>query len=485
MFKNPIYETPLNTPEAGDYFGRITGMAFQGDISFIATLRALLANRMPEEDSIFLDFNGYTYSQRNLSSLSPIEATATIFDTCYDKNNSLQMKCFMSADQDANNAWIKVLVENVERMYSGWHRVEKVNSFFKKVCNIECFVNPDIKSTVLITDNIDMRKYHYIQQGTLAFLPWYFDKEAGVSDLEMELLKSLSKKTSEDYEAVLEKIASQYNFAEIRIRKLLDGFENAYERHRCDEVRHDLEGLMENINQLKQRIGDYLRRKNEVEITLLGLETKLAQNTGESEIMDYFLTNKALSLQEVSGTKITFVVRSTLDYFDEDMASRFLENTYSSFYEGCGHDFSKADMKLLMRALFVEQTLRMQFCAAYRLDVLGNVDGIRGYSYGSNCRNYMPNPHVNRYACLGGNERATLDCLENHNYIAAIEQCITSCKSLNFADSAVMRVFSDYVANRGDGVNNRCIVMPDGSIATPKEAVAWLKKQNQTSEEVA
>ena len=32
-------------------------------------------------------------------------------------------------------------------------------------------------------------------------------------------------------------------------------------------------------------------------------------------------------------------------------------------------------------------------------------------------------------------------------------------------------------------LNNKCIELPDGSTATPKEAIAWLKKQEEESDE--
>lgn len=52
MFKSSVTQTPFTTDAANAYFANITGDSFGYDRSFLATLRALLAPRMQEGESI-------------------------------------------------------------------------------------------------------------------------------------------------------------------------------------------------------------------------------------------------------------------------------------------------------------------------------------------------------------------------------------------------------------------------------------------------
>ena len=136
---------------------------------------------------------------------------------------------------------------------------------------------------------MDIRKCHYLQCGILAFLPWYFDPEKGVSEQEMELIKSLREKTSEKYERCIAEIASKYNFRELRIKKLLTGFETKYEEAEVRRVENTIDDLIRKINDYNDAIGDYLRQKADYEIRRAGLQKKIAEGSESSEIMEYFL----------------------------------------------------------------------------------------------------------------------------------------------------------------------------------------------------
>ncbi len=92
----------------------------------------------------------------------------------------------------------------------------------------------------------------------------------------------------------------------------------------------------------------------------------------------------------------------------------------------------------------------------------------------------MPNTHIDRYACLGNYNTEINRMLQNGNYIGAIEQCVASCKSLNWADITVMRTFMETMW--GNSVySNRCIELPDGRVVNPADAIHWLEEQDSVS----
>ena len=94
----------------------------------------------------------------------------------------------------------------------------------------------------------------------------------------------------------------------------------------------------------------------------------------------------------------------------------------------------------------------------------------------------MPNTHINSYSCMGNYQTTINNLLKRRNYIGALEQCIASCKSLNFGDSTVMREFMGTMYG-DNSANNRCIELPDGSVVRPVEAIKWLKQQQVDNNE--
>ena len=56
VFKTSIASTPFTSEAANSYFQNITGDYYDGDCSFLSTLRALVAPRIKEGESVYLTF---------------------------------------------------------------------------------------------------------------------------------------------------------------------------------------------------------------------------------------------------------------------------------------------------------------------------------------------------------------------------------------------------------------------------------------------
>lgn len=494
MFSKIITQTPMTSPPANEYFrNRITGELINGDVSFLSTLRALIDRRIPKDEPIFLKYGRSSYQKSGLSDISERDAVKLICDEIVTNCNTLYIHNFSRMDGgESNNAYMDIIEKKFEDVYTGWGRVEKVTAFYRKVFRAICFINPEQKTSVVFVDlstdstPLDMRRLHYLQCGIFAFLPWYFNPADGVTDLERELIDSLRDKSEGPYLSCLAKIADAFDFRSSSIRRMLDGFESRYERNRCDQIKSELDRIRRQINSLNQQFAEVLEKKRDYETDLLGLETKIAAGDGESEVMDYFLANKNMILRQVSGTVMEFVVKSDLEFFDEDIAARYLNNDGSFFYRYTGRDvFTKENVRMLMNEIFVEQRLKIRFCAAYRFRIEGNVDGISDYgSYDAECSDCTPNPHIDRYACIGDYARLIDNFLAERDYIGALEQCRASCRSLNIADAPVMDEFMKRICGQASrNKNMRCIVLPDGSVVEPKDAIKWLLNEKKEKEE--
>lgn len=486
MFKSIITNNQLVSETANDYFKNIYGDSYRSDISFISTLRALAAPRMNDGDSLSVVFNSSRYSESDIKSVSSTSAVKAICSGFDERSGGrIFIHNFCNSTQENNHACLELIKKQFCSVYKGWHRLEKVTEFYHKQFLVMCFINPEHKSVAIFIDNMDVRKMHYLQCSIFAFLPWYFDPKEGVSELEMELINSLRDKTSTRYEDTIKKIAAQYDFRAAKIRKLLSKFETKFEERECETLRDIIEEANEKISSLNRQIGEQLRNKNEFEIKLLGLEKKIADASEDSEIMEYFLCNDKLVLINVRNNKLVFGVKTNLEYFDEDMADAAIRNKHSYLYYPNGYDGSgyipAESIEKLMNAIFIDQILKIKICAAYEFDLNGAVFGMQHYPFDSEFNDYMPNPHIDGYRCLGNYQITINELLQERDYITAIEQCIASAKSLNFGDSTVMSLFSKTIYQISE-YNNRCIELPDGRIVNPKEAISWLEEQEGKDE---
>lgn len=485
MFKAIINSTPLTSDIANDFFN-IYGSAFNEDISFIATLRALVAPRMQEGESLYFRLSRSSYSAGEIASVPVDRAIRAICDTRHMEGSTIRVHHFEGRNQDDNYASLELIKSSFTSTYEGWSKLDKVTEFFRKTFRVLCFVNPERKQAVIFTDTLDIRKFHYLQCSIFAFLPWYFDPKKGVSSEEMELIRSLREKTPEKYVDCIARIAEKYDFKTAKIHKLLDGFETRYERIERDNIRRYIDNCLSNIDSLNSRIADCLRSKRDYEIRLLGLETKIASGNGESEIMEYFLSNNKLSLISVDDYTMTFAVKDYLTFFDEELAMTTIKNRDSYIYcpEGrrCNNLIPADDMQLFMTAV-IEQKVRIKFCAAYQFRFGEYVSALAHYDYGFEFRDCTPNPHLDQYHCMGNYEQTINTLITDNNYIMALEQSIASCKSLNFGDSPVMQEFMSRLYGTSENrVNIRCVELPNGTIVTPKEAIAFLKLEATENE---
>ena len=482
MFESAVNTTSFYTDMAHIACQNINGDNWNGDVSFVSTMRALLMPRMKEDERITFVVRNERYSKDILeehavdtimNAITPSESADTLVLTEFNRNT----------DED-NNAMLDFIEQHFEKERPV-KRIEKVTHYFKKNFRCLCYVCPEVKQTFIFTERLDFRLYHYLQVGILAFLPWYFDKESGVTPLEMELIESLRMKKRDKYIECLEEIATLYDFRTEYTKKALKGLENRLEKSKLNQLRLDQERLNSNIHDYQQAISQLLVQMRDNDTLIFGLEYKIAQSEAdgvESEIMNYFLHNKRLYLQSAEGSKFVFTVKDYLMFWDEELAKNMIDNPRSMAYNG-GNEirgpYTKEDMKALFEEIFLKQNFKIRICGTYRFDIEGmSVDAPAHYTYGYEFSDCMPNPHLNEYRCLGNYIGPISDFLRRNDYIGAIEQSVASCRSLNFADGAVMSAFfRNWYKLNGTHANIRCIELPNGEVVDPAGAVKYMHEQ--------
>lgn len=483
MFREQIASTPFTGGIPDSVLGRISGNCYQSDESFVSTLRALVYPRMPEEDTLNLAIRTYALTRREIATntASVIFRHITIANIATaSQPRVLRLYIANNSNQDDNTACLDYIDKELLKFTDNrLVKVEKFTEFFRNFFRCSCYIDPAAKATFLFTEPLNLKKFHFLQIAVPVMLPWYFPAESGITQQERTLIESFKEPTAASYMAALAAAAEKYDFRGMFIKNELGNFETCFLEEQAQDIEHDIGRCMDAISEHQDSIVSLTRRQYDLNIRLLGVHAKIAEGDGTSEIVSYFLHNRNLSLVRTDDDALTFDCKGYLTYFDEEIARRFISSGNSIFYRaatGVSHD----DMVLFMRALFLDQTVRLKLCARYTFRLTGSVQGESSARFGPEFADCLPNPHINAYRCLGSHQAEINTLLKDHNYVAAIEQCVCSCMSLNLADGVVIGEFMRYLFGRADSsINTRCVELPDGSVVTAKKAIAWLKERNE------
>ena len=483
MFRECIAATALTGPIPDSALPNIQGRDFRGDISFTASARAFLTSRMTEDDWV-------TITYRNCTDPAPIsteyflraDRPITGEDTLYVVSLAGSKEASAKALEDIDKEFIN--------KHGGFVEVPKIKAFYARSFAARCFVCRETRTSVVFADHIDLRTLHFLECSILVMLPWYLEVEPVLSDKETALVKCLMDKgsTAADYLKCIEAIAEQFDFRTKAIRAQLTGFENKYRQAQLRRVQDEVSNCNDMINTLLMQIADYSNRREDAMVRALGLRTAIDQADGGGELVDFFLAHKNIELVSVNDRSFRVAIKTQYEPVDSiadaDQMRNLINNKSSWVYRGDSGKYAESnahiteeDMGSLMTALFVDGVLKLNLCAAFNIGLNpGDRVPITGYPFGHDYDDYMPNPHIQRYACMGSYVGVIADLLSRGDYIQIAATCIAVTGSLNFGDTVVMSELMSILwgVRRGQ---RKAIVLPDGKVCTPEEAIAWLKEQ--------
>jgi hypothetical protein len=479
MFNEVIRVTPFTTETADICFRNITGDSLGGDVSFVASLRAFLAPRMGETESISLRlvraFTKPGSDERFLGSNPSIESNMQPHSLLIV---DVGVRCEDDTKRDALMAGVR---KEFEATYSTYHAMNKVNAWFAKYLPVAAFCDEERQSTVLFVYHLSLRIWHFIQSATLSLVPWFFNKDEPVPPEDNALMWALVSKEPADYQVALEKMSQRYDFRGKYIHQMLDSFETKSAESAKASVVRSISNQRDSIETYKQSIGEALQSIRDLSTRLMGLESLIKSGSQSHEMADYFEANRSLELMSVSQNYVDFCVYDYLTYWEEEMAERVIDNRNSLVYDG-DRWLSDDQKEMLANAIFEDRVLKVRMCASYRINTgTCRVTGLNSYAE-DKVTSYMPNPHIHYHGCLGNYEVPIVDGLQSGNYIGVVEQCAASARSLAFGDSTVLGEFFRDLYKR-DG--KKYLEDKSGKLCTVEEAVAWLASQSIEEEKGA
>ena len=483
MFARNLSDLQLASDVANNAFGNIVAEDYNSDRSLVATMRALLIPRIEAGKEVhgrtsYSTYNAATVNEHNLTTL--LDAIAAKPNRA---NNALWIINIRTSGQNDANAWFSKLDDETNGFVKsfGYTELADIRDYVAEAMRARFYISPERKSTYIFVESMTSRRWHYIQAFMPRYFPWFFEGKP-VSDEEKALLFALTRRTPDEYEQKIEAIAEKFNIRDYLIKNLLGDIERNARRGQIEDLDRQLEDARQRMQRLMRDYSAVVQNVDDLNIRRMGL-TMAAEQAGESEIVEYFTHNKFLDPIGVDGMRLSFIVRTYLDSWDPEMYERIASKTTSSLYDGYRVAIRKFQDKGVRKKFFDalfgdDPKLRIKMCAYYQIDLRGSVTSYRGYTYPQNCRDYVPNPHLQYHNCLGNYSRYINDCLGRGDVVGAIEQCIASAKSINFAESMTYTRMFEYIF----AANNKIIELPDKSSVSPEEALDWLLNQEKEKE---
>ena len=478
MFGKSLSNLSLSNANADLAFRNIQGRTFGDDRSFIATLRALLLPRVGEETvSMVVRSNTYRSSQINSVDRTVLfrdafgrldKGTLTVFNVRTSVESDRTR--FMEVLDDPESGFLKI--------YNGYVELTNIRQFVANVMDARFYTNEERHSTVIVVNQLTIRKWHYLQAFTPRYFKWFFDSNP-INEDEKNLLASLIQRNPQEYEQRIEHFAELVDLRSYMIKNALGDFEKRSREEQLRAVNAQIENTRRRMNELMQSYQSYIDELDNYNVRRVGLTQLINSEDSGSELIDYFLSNKTLDIIETDGSHIYFIVRTYLDAFDPEMYAAISRHDDSHLFRGydvMSEVFSSPDSrKKLMDAIFSDDPeLRIKCCAYYDLDIRGQSNSTSHYGFPPNCHDRLPNPHLQYHNCLGNHRRYINDRLVNGDLIGAIDQCISSAKSVNIGEDVTMHYFlRDLFAS-----DEKILENSDGVAFTPAEALQWLNEKD-------
>jgi hypothetical protein len=353
---------------------------------------------------------------------------------------------------------------------------EDLRIFYARKLNALFYHSEAYRNTVIFTDKLELKQFHALQTMLPKYLPSLF-VDSPLTESETALLKSCCNKSAVEYLKLIEEFAHNLDIRAEFIRTKLAGFETAFERQRLEEVKNEIITFEQCYEKYLTNLREMTDKIQERKYTLAGLECSIKDKSGDSELVEYFMCNKGLSIIRVSGTGIEFVVHGYADVYDIDAFEQFVKNHDGYMYSGISTRITKPQMEKLYRAIFSECRYKLRLCAAYNADMKTGLKAKQHYSFPPASDTYLHNPHIQQFGCIGTYAGRFQEYMRKKDYVGAIDQATISCKNLNFYDSAVIGTFACQLSH----TSTTCIEKPDGTLITPYNAIQELEKERGES----
>ena len=263
-----------------------------------------------------------------------------------------------------------------------------------------------------------------------------------------------------------------YNKTDLPTKAVSKAIESVFQGtidSRKQVLKDKIESGYRNIEDLRNQEKAALEDIFTLSAELSGLSNK-DESSFITSMKDFFKEQKGIRVVP-NGHSLRMFITTTLCNFNADDVQEYVFNGSYPYRSIPTSD--EPDMRLLLKAIFVDRTIRVKMQACYEIDHNCHVTGIKNVV--SESRDLaIPNSHINSYACFGGYGPMLTAAQNEMDFIAAISICQMSAGSLNLPERLNSDRFFDSLAEAYKDDYPVLLTSTD-ELVTPKQAIKLLK----------
>lgn len=464
MFRKVI-DVPVY-PLSNEYIETLQRPYNEPDLSLTMLALACFKNKIPSYDGI----HGKVTTAPSLEGFYQDAVTTAAHDT------STVSFAYYRAERFS--------IENVDdtMLPNTFAHVTQVENFINsKFTNLEIKIwKSEVTNAVTVLINrLGLDLYHLI----ISFLPLYYPliytKPLTKEDPEVKVLSSLSKNTSDSFEANLSEMLKPYaeEFYRCQIKQLfVAGRKRKIEE--ADRLVNRMKTARDNAMEQYSRAVDRYREAIKSRELTASIESKAEW---EDELIEYLCSNEKIRNVQIADSQLSFTVATTLTQFSTDAWDSFARN--GSIFNGPYSGYTPVDAfaekqnrKLLFNAIFSDDPkFEVKMCGHYYLNLYNHTFGTNGHfdyvEADPIYADYIPNPHLKNYECLGDYHPRVINALDRDDVITALELCVYSAGSVNLDETEQnFKPLLKWILQSDKKILRRF----DGVDMTPSQALLWL-----------
>lgn len=473
MFKDRI-RNPID-PIPFEYVNTLKRLEGEPDFSLTCLGIALLKPRIADYQGIDGVYYTLNYESECIED----------FIRRYDNLDGYPMLCYYRYVRldDKTNDLMKTLKSK------GFEVKENVGSFIKSKTNAECVAvyHKTKNCAAYFVNTDDIKIYH----GLISFISLLFPS----------LFSELPLRKPEDYDVILSLSKSDKNVFIEKIQNAVQPYITDFRRLMLGNLLRSIhESKIENalssvntqrvyISDIERTYANEIKKLKELIVVYEGMKVTECYDKPEEDLVEYLSTNKLIHNLSISNGRLIFNVATYLNNFNENAWDTFSKRGF--IYDGKYKTnlniqaFTDRDnRKILLDSIFGEDSeFVVKVAGNYILDLNSSyLQSSRGYDYAMAdpiFKSYLPNPHLELFACLGGYKERVMRALRDGNYVAAIELCCASAGSVNLEETdQTFRPFIGWILNSREKILHR----KDGVEMTPEEALIYLIDKEKANE---
>lgn len=452
---------------ANEFFPHITGDMFQGDVSWVALMRALLPSRIGADAHARM-----VYHER---SIAKEDSDAQYMDELLESVDLQTPNTISVINVRPSEVGMDEIAVAVQR--AGIDKHKFAEAVYQRLhaqrtnMHVMMYIDDTINNSVVITHNMTLYLWHLLA----AFMRSYFRKEfeeKPFDETEKTMIKllgsgNLGADDAKTFVKLMAQCAEQYDFKTEEIKRAVGKFTSSTRTRRLKTVENLVNDHNKQLQRLHNEIGTILAQRERLQVQLFGLQVQIANDHADEDLLNYFLNNRSLVFTDSGSGYFSYWVKTRLTNWDEKAAETYINTASSYLYRGVsnwGLDFEK--FKTMLRHIFIDRSVRVLMTAAYTMRFDGEEISINIDKHAEppmETEGYMRNPHSMYNNCWGTAYSNIEEALAAGNYEGAVGVSIYAASELNIVDVSTAQ-FSEWLAQS----EWDCLELPDGTRMTCK-----------------